>query len=175
MNKSGVRIRGERIALRPTSVADLPDLLVLWNDGRVMKWVGFPEGLRYDERSITRWFDRISGNPHRHHYVVTSSFLGFCGEAYYAVDPLHHRASLDIKLRPEAHGGRRAAAALLALIHLVFERESDLHSVWTEPVENNLAARTLYWRCGLRPTERPSDMKPGPSYWELRRENEVKI
>jgi RimJ/RimL family protein N-acetyltransferase len=165
----------EQIVLRPTSVADLPQLMALWNDGRVMKWVGFPDGLGCDAAAMTRWFERLQTSPHRHHFVVVGSILGFCGETYYAVDPVHRRAGLDIKLRAEAQGGRRAAAALLALIHRVFAGEADVDAVWTEPAENNLAARTLYWRCGLRPAARPSDMDPGPSYWELRRENEIAV
>lgn len=175
MNGRAMRVRGDKVALRPTSSADLPRLMTLWNDGRVMKWVGFPEGLGYDATSIVQWFERLQANPHRHHFVVTSAFLGFCGEAYYAVDPIHRRAGLDIKFRPEAQGGGRAAGALLALIQHVFETETQVDSVWTEPAENNLAARTLYWRCGLRPTDRPSDMELGPSYWELKRENQVEV
>jgi RimJ/RimL family protein N-acetyltransferase len=169
-------VRGMRrgnIVLRPTSVADLPQLMALWNDGRVMKWVGFPDGLGCDTAAMARWFERLQVTPHRHHFVVIDSVLGFCGEAYYAVDPVHRRAGLDIKLRPEARGGRRAAAALSTLIHLVFAKEADVHSVWTEPAENNLAARVLYWSLGLRPAARPPDMDPGPSYWSLERGNEV--
>ncbi len=170
-----MRVRGDRSAFRPTSVTDLSDLMALWNDGRVMKWVGFPDGLGYSASAMTRWFERLRAKPHHHHFVITAPTLGFCGEAYYAVDSVHGRAGLDIKLRPEAQGGRRATAALLQLIHRVFEAESSVDSVWTEPAENNLAARTLYWQCGLRPTERPPDMEPGPSYWQLRREDEVEL
>jgi RimJ/RimL family protein N-acetyltransferase len=169
VNKSGAKIRGEEIALRPTSVEDLPQLMALWNDGRVMNWVGFPDGLGYTESSIARWLERLQADPRRHHFVITSSSLGFCGEAYYAVDALRGRAGLDIKLRPEAQGGGRATAALRALVRTVFEAEPAVDAVWTEPAENNLAARTLYWCCGLRPLNRPADMKPGPSYWELAR------
>jgi hypothetical protein len=111
----------------------------------------------------------LEANPNRHHFAVVSSHLGFCGEAYYSVDPLHRRASLDIKLRPEAHGGGRAASAMTALINLIFASEPLVDFAWTEPVEGNLAARTLYWQCGLRPADRPSDLAPGPSFWKLER------
>jgi hypothetical protein len=42
-------------------------------------------------------------------------------------------------------------------------------AVWVEPWPNNLAARTLYYSCGLRQTTRPDDLREGPSYWELTR------
>ena len=148
--------------------------MALWNDGRVMRWVGFPDGLGYDIAAMTAWYERLQSNPLRHHFVVLSDLLGFCGEAYYAVDPQHRRAGLDIKLRVAAQGGGRATAAFRALIDRVFESETIVDLVWTEPAVSNLAARTLYWQCGLRPAQRPADMPPQDprydvSYWELRR------
>lgn len=169
MESSRRRIPGERISLRPTREEDLPDLMALWNDGQVMRWVGFPDGLGYTADSIREWFERVEANPHRHHFVVRSTALGFCGEAYYAVEPGHFRASLDLKLRPGAQGGGRARMALAALIDRVFRQEPAVDLVWTEPVEENLAARTLYWSCALRPEERPEGLRPGPSFWCRRR------
>ena len=158
------------ITLRSTTESDLPGLLALWNDGRVMQWVGFPDGLRYDYPKVTRWFQQLQTNPHRHHFVVQSDTLGFCGEAYYQVDSLHRRAGLDIKLIPQAQGQGSATKALGILIRRVFDTEPEVEAVWTEPAENNVAARRLYARCGLQPAARPKDMKPLDSYWELRRE-----
>jgi RimJ/RimL family protein N-acetyltransferase len=166
--RQGVKIRDEEVRIRPTTEADLEDLLGLWNDGRVMKWVGFPDGLGYDSARVARWFARLQETPHRRHFVVVSSHLGFCGEVYYAIDD-RHRAGLDIKLRPEVQGGGRAAAALRALIERVFAADPEVEAVWTEPSAENLAARTLYWSCGLRPTKRPADLEPGQDYWEKRR------
>jgi RimJ/RimL family protein N-acetyltransferase len=169
MTTNAKKIRDERIDIRPTTEADLGDLMSLWNDGRVMKWVGFPDGLRHNQITMRKWFCSLQSNPNRHHFVIISSSLAFCGEAYYAVDPVHRRAALDIKLRPEAQGGGRARKAFSSLIVRVFESEQEIKCVWTEPVESNLASRTLYWSCGLRPEPRPSDMNDGPSFWTLSR------
>jgi len=139
----------ERIHLRPTASDDLDDLRRLWNDGRVMKWVGSPDGLGYDSDAMARWLERLQASPNRQHFVVISSEAGFCGEAYYAVDPMHRRAGLDIKIRPEAQGRGVASTALAALIDRVFSSTAEVESVWTEPSEVNVAARKLYWRCGL--------------------------
>jgi len=158
------------ITLRSTTGSDLPDLLALWNDGRVMQWVGFPEGLGYDYPKLTRWFRQLQTSPHRHHFVVQSDTLGFCGETYYQVDSPHRRAGLDIKLIPQAQGQGIATKALGILIRRVFDTEPEVEAVWTEPAEKNVAARRLYARCGLQPAGRPKDMKPFDSYWELRRE-----
>lgn len=163
-------ISGVRTILRSTTPADLPDLLRLWNDGRVMRWVGFPDGLGYDQAKIEDWFERVQANPCRHHFMVHSPEIGFCGEAYYAADPIQRRAGLDIKLLPEAQGQGIAVDALTNLINDIFETEPGIQAVWTEPSAQNLAARKLYTRCGLKPCSRPADLGPGESYWELTRD-----
>ena len=162
-------MRGTRVTLRATGEGDLADLMSLWNDGRVMKWVGFPDGLGYDTAKIHEWYGRIQSNSDRHHFVVHAEGIGFCGEAYCAVDRAHSRAGLDIKFRPEAQGQGLATDAQTTLIDLVFEAEPDVEAVWTEPSKENAAARRLYGRCGLAPRLRPSDMGDCPSYWERRR------
>ena len=155
--------------LRRTEARDLDDLLALWNDGRVMRWVGFPEGLGWSRAKAAAWFGKISRDPTRHHLVVEEPELGFRGEAFCRVDLEHRRAELDIKLRPEVQGRGVATAALGALISVVFEQEPGVDAVWTEPSRVNRRARRLYRRCGLRPCRRPADLPPWESYWERRR------
>jgi len=164
-----VEILGDRVLIRTTSQGDLVDLMGLWNDGRVMQWVGFPDGLGYDRQTVQTWFDKLQANPLRHHFVVIRRGIGFCGEVYYAVEPLHQRAGLDIKLRPEAQGQGLATDALKTLIRHVFKVEPDVDSVWTQPSQINIAARALYTRCGLKEKPRPADLQQGESYWELTR------
>jgi RimJ/RimL family protein N-acetyltransferase len=164
-----VEIQGERVLIRTTSQGDLVDLMELWNDGRVMHWVGFPDGLGYDREAIQDWFDKLQSNPQRHHFVVHTQGIGFGGEVYYAVDPLHRRASLDIKLRPKAQGQGLATDALNTLIQHVFQAEPDVDSVWTQPSKANTAARALYNRCGMSLKPRPADIQTGESFWELTR------
>jgi len=166
-----MEIHGQLVAIHNTSEADLSDLMTLWNDGRVMKWVGFPDGLGYDQHRVNQWFERLQGNPSRHHFVVHTEVLGFCGELYYALDSIHRRAGLDIKLIPAAQGRGLATDALRRLIKFIFQSEPGVDAVWTEPSEENLSARRLYERCGLRPAIRPADMAQGESYWELRRQD----
>jgi RimJ/RimL family protein N-acetyltransferase len=172
MRESVGDIQGDQVTLRPTSSTDLPDLQRLWNDGRVMRWVGFPDGLGYHTAAMSRWFDRLRADGGRHHFVIDHRALGFCGEVYYAIDSWR-RAGLDIKLRPEAQGRGIAADALRALIAHVFRAAPDVDEVWTEPSAGNEAARRLYARCGLQPRPRPADLPPGESYWALRRDEDA--
>jgi RimJ/RimL family protein N-acetyltransferase len=160
-----------KLNIRPTDESDLNDLVDLWNDGRVMRWVGFPDGLGYDRQKAVRWLANLASNPHRHHYVIRDTAFDFCGELYYEVDAIHHMASLDIKLVPNAQGRGIATQALRVLIDLIFRSETEVDSVWVEPWPDNLAAHRLYTRCDLKPQPRPLHLGEGPSYWELKRED----
>jgi RimJ/RimL family protein N-acetyltransferase len=159
----------QRLRIRPTGEDDLADLGRLWNDGEVMRWVGFPEGLGYDEQALRRWLDATDADPRRHHFVVHDREVGFCGELFYVVDAVHRRAELDVKLVPPAQGHGIATAGLTWLIERIFATEPDVDAVWTEPWPENRASRALYGRCGLVETARPADLRPGPSYWERRK------
>lgn len=162
-------IPGRRVLLLSTQEADLPALLRLWNDGAVMQWVGFPDGLGYTLEKMHDWLRSIQANRHRHHFTVYAGDGMFCGEAHASLDRESRRASLDIKFVPEAQGKGRSRDALGALIDWVFRALSEADAVWVEPWPNNLAAQTLYYSCGLRQTTRPADLTEGPSYWELTR------
>lgn len=170
MSESPLRLPGRKVVLQTTQESDLPHVLALWNCGEVMRWVGFPEGLGYDADRLRRWHEAVSRNPDRRHFSIHSPELGYCGEAHCSVDRRNRRGSLDIKLLPHAQGGGRSRDAFLTLIRWVFGSFSEVDAVWTEPSPANLAARTLYYSCGLRPAPRPADLEPYPSYWELTRE-----
>lgn len=157
------------IVIRETTTADLPALVALWNDGRVMRWVGYADGLGIDERRAHEWLAQLRSDPDRHYFVVETDDLGFVGEPYYRVERHHRRAVLDIKLRAEAHGRGIARAALTALCERVWSTEPGVDAAWVEPHPANAAARRLYRRVGFVPTRRPADLPPGDSYSELRR------
>lgn len=170
MTHNVLMIPGRRVLLLSTQETDLPALLRLWNDGAVMQWVGFPDGLGYDMEKMHEWLRRLQANRDRHHFAVYAGDGSFCGEAYSSLDRERHRAGLDIKFVPEAQGKGRSRDAFGALIDWVFRTLPEADAVWVEPRPNNLAARTLYYSCGLRQTTRPADLAEGPSYWELTRQ-----
>ncbi|HSG13207.1 MAG TPA: GNAT family N-acetyltransferase [Gaiellaceae bacterium] len=153
------------LTIRHTTEADLADVARLWADPEVMRWVGYPGGLRLTDEELRRWLAWAEESPDRRHFVVSDDEIGFCGELFSAVDRGTGRAALDVKLLPAARGRGVATAALRWLVDLVFESEPDVELVWTEPWPENEAAMRLYARCGLRPGPRPGDLAPGPSFW----------
>lgn len=158
-----------RLSFRPTTRSDLEEVLSLWNDGRVTRWVGFPEGLGYGTARMEEWFVALQDDPDRHHFVVHAEGGGFCGELYYRVDQRHKTASLDIKFVPAAQGQGLATEALKQLIDHVFETEEGVDAVCTEPRPENLASQKLYGRCGMAPEPRPAHLGDGPPLWVRRR------
>ena len=61
----------EPVSIRETTRADLGNILKLWNDGEVMRYVGFPDGLGVDLPYLDRWLKWIeSGRPLINHYSV---------------------------------------------------------------------------------------------------------
>jgi RimJ/RimL family protein N-acetyltransferase len=163
------RTTAASLSIRPTEASDLGDLRRLWNDGRVMCWVGFPDGLGIDDGGSRDWFEWIAGSPDRHHYVVHEGDGRFCGELYYRLDAAG-RAELDIKLRPEAQGRGIGSEAFGWLLETVFEREPAAVLAWTEPRPENVRSRALYARWGLRPEPRPPDLEGSGEIWVIRRE-----
>jgi RimJ/RimL family protein N-acetyltransferase len=163
------------LSIKETTVDDLADLGQLWNDGRVMRWVGFADGLGLDAEGLREWFERLRSSCVSHHFVIRDPDLGFCGELFYRADSVHRRAELDVKLVPEVQGRGIATAGLSWLIECVFTREPEVDAVWTEPTPENAASRALYARGGLAETRRPDDPRPGPSYWERRRPQEQSV
>jgi len=157
------------VGIWPTGPEDLPDLMALWNDGEVMRWVGFPEGLGYGAEDMAAWWRAVSVDPDSHHFAIRRAEGDFCGEVYYQMERPARRAALDIKLCSWAQGFGIATSALGMLIGVVFADEPEVDAVWVEPSPGNLAARRLYERCGLQPRPRPPDLPAGDSYWELRR------
>jgi RimJ/RimL family protein N-acetyltransferase len=156
-----------RVVFARSGVDDLDDLLALWNDGRVMQWVGFWDGLGWGRDDVEAWLERMEGLDDRRHFTLRTPGGDFCGECFYRVRG--HRAELDIKLMVEWQGQGLAQEAFRRLITMVFRSESEVTEIYTEPNKRNEPAQRLYARCGLSPEPRPEELPQAESYWVLRR------
>ena len=166
-----MKIHGDKVIIKETDRGDLEDIQQLWNNGEVMASVGYPDGLGQTFAEMGVWFKNIQECQQAKHYVIFTVDEKFCGELFYRKNLKYNRAGLDIKLLPEAQGQGLATEALQLIIDYIFKNEDKIEAVWTEPSEENRAARKLYARAGLEAKERPADLKPGRPYWELSRED----
>ena len=82
-----------------TCEKDLGDVQRLWADGDVMRYVGFPEGLRQSNEEMGRWYEWIRrSRPRANHYSVFEDGT-YCGETFYRIDEKRgNSAAVDIKL-----------------------------------------------------------------------------
>ncbi|MCH2156299.1 MAG: GNAT family N-acetyltransferase [Opitutales bacterium] len=156
------------ISIKSTEIEDLPFLKDLWNDGRVMQAVGFPDGVGETDATVLQWFERRNAQLGFRHFVVVDDQVRRYGEVCFnLVDGM---AGLDIKLAAESQGKGIATIALNEVINRAFRHSSSCELVWTEPRVENARARKLYTRCGLREGPRPKDMKrQGKPFWSLHR------
>lgn len=149
------------ITIHPTTAADLNDLQALWNDGDVMHFVGFPQGLGMTEEKMHQWFLWLNeGRPQRDHFSIEAEGV-FCGESFYAIDA-HGFAALDIKLFAAARSKGIATQGLRHAIREAFNHGA--HTVWVDPNEANTKALTLYHRLGFSTASRPSHQEDTPGF-----------
>jgi len=147
------------ITIRETGECDLENVLALWNDGDVMKFVGFPDGLCETMDGMVRWYMWIENNrPRVNHYCIYADGFGYCGEAFYALDPDHdHLASLDIKLFSKARGKGIATRAMSFVITKAFENGAQ--KAWVDPNPENIKAIALYERLGFIVRDMPGHLR----------------
>ena len=55
-------IKGDRIIIKSTEVDNLENIRNLWNNGEIMKWVGFPAGLNQSIKDVQKWWKKIKEN-----------------------------------------------------------------------------------------------------------------
>ncbi len=162
----GPLIQNDRVRLRPVQApTDLPFLQALWNDGRVMRYVGFPDGLGMTEGKMDRWWDRCQTWTATHLIIETldGAPIGESGWGF-----MDQAGMLDIKLAPAYWGQAYAVRALEALLDYLWTW-TTIPELIVEPHRKNQAARRLYQRLGFQPAPRPADLDPKHDLWTLSR------
>lgn len=154
------------IMIKETTEEDLDNIMTLWNNGEVMKYVGFPEGLGITKKELENWYKYIINKPYRCHYSIYTDELGYCGENYYNVDVTTGYACLDIKLLPHAQGKGIGYRGLSYAIEKAF-KEGKAIAVYVDPHPDNKSAWKLYEKLGFMQTETPHFIETTHPYLEL--------
>lgn len=138
-----------------TTEKDLDNIVALWNNGEVMHYVGYPNGLGTDRESlVSKWLPSINKDHKRKHYSIYHQEIGYCGESYYEVDD-NNRAALDIKLIPLARGRGIAFKGLkFAITNAFIIGEANI--VYVDPHKENKKALKLYNQLGFKLKEHPN-------------------
>lgn len=171
--KGEVNLLSEDIRIKETSLDDLENVARLWNDGEVMFYVGFPEGLGTNAEKLEKWLKWAVSKPNRCHYSVYADGIGYCGETFYEVDEKYKLSALDIKLFKESRGKGIAYKALSFAIEQAFN-EGGAEVVYVDPVLENKKAWALYEKLGFESKPRPEYLEEGNTYLELTKEQWLK-
>ena len=150
--------------MKLTATEDLENVQRLWATPEVMRYVGFPEGLRETMEHLRhQWLPWVQCPPKRQHYSVYTEAGEYCGEAFYDVDETG-LACMDIKLLPQARGRGIAFAALAHALNQAFA-VGGAQRAYVDPNPENQKALKLYTRLGFQKAERPSHLgDPGCPY-----------
>jgi RimJ/RimL family protein N-acetyltransferase len=168
----------EMLKIKETTLEDLENVLKLWNDGEVMRFVGLPDGCGITLEELENWYEQLkSRRPLSNHYSIYYDDLGYSGETGYQIFTNNDCiASLDIKLFAKARGKGIAYEALKYAIEEAFK--NGARKVWVDPHATNEKAIALYSKLGFQIKEMPDfikeleeidDSSPAPVYMELAR------
>lgn len=169
-----MNVFGPRIQIRPTSREDLPFLQALWNDGNVMRYKGYPDGMHVTDACMERWWsmtpqaqdattnDLALTPPHCTLHLLDGTPIG---ELSYSLD-VQRRARIDLKLAAQYWGQGLATEALTLALRELFAI-TDITKVIVEPVPANTRALQLFQRCGFH----PAPTENHPHRWECTRQS----
>lgn len=166
-------VLGPRIRLRPTRYEDLTFLQRLWNDGRVMRYKGYPHGMGVTDACMDRWW-ATAPQSQQSDIALTSLATPHClielldgpmaiGEFAYSIDA-HRRAHIDLKIAHAYWRQGYATEALTLAIRELFARMA-VTSVLAEATAENTTAQELYHRLGFQ----PAPTENHPDRWECTR------
>lgn len=156
----------EKITIKETDEKDLLNIMDLWNNGEVMFYVGFPNGLGVTIEQLKKWLNGVNQSNIRRHYSIYTESIGYCGETYYEIDLEHDLATLDIKLFPKAQGKGIAAYALSYVLNQVFENNLATKA-YVDPNPDNKNAWKLYEKLGFISKPRPEFLEENEIYLEI--------
>jgi len=163
---------GPRIRIRPVRREDLPFLQALWNDGSVMRYQGYPDGMHVSEADMERWWQTMQTLRQAHrglaalpssHAIIETIDGTPLGELTYSLDA-KGRASIDLKLSPSCWKQGYAAEALRVFMRELFAA-TEVRKVIVEPLPDNDPARRLLERNGFH----PAPTENHPNRWECER------
>ena len=158
-------MKSTNIIIKETTKNDLDNVILLWNNGEVMQFVGFPEGLGITEDKMESWFEWVIKKPQRCHYSIYENEIGYCGESFYNVDG-KGAAALDTKLLSDSRGKGIGYKALEFAIERAFD-EGKAKLVYVVPSPHNKKACQLYEKLGFVSKSRPTYLEDGETYLEI--------
>ena len=151
-----INIKTKNLILRQPEEGDFNFLKNMWENGEVMKYVGFPKGLKQSDKKIKKWIKDWC-TPDKLRLVIEDKRtkkpigeIGYRVEKKYPYAKNKKVAAMDIKIgNPDYWSKGLAMEALDALINKL-KKTSDIDIFEVTPNIENKAALKLYKKLGFR-------------------------
>ncbi|MBD3286172.1 GNAT family N-acetyltransferase [candidate division WOR-3 bacterium] len=174
----------EKLLLTEAREDDLDFLLGLWNDPRVMRYAGYPDGRCWSRADIRKWWSRYQAEHTRWagddvQFIISFSDGTHIGESHYGPVPKGFEVGdwrnpegvycfmADIKLLPE-HWGKGFGTAGMRMVAVHIFTKTSCKLLVVPPHKDNPAASRVYEKAGFIHTG--IEAWPGHEIMELSRE-----
>lgn len=138
----------KRLIIRKAVTSDIDFYLSLWNSGKVMQNVGFPNGLRISRERVKKQIEGYGESEFNRTLVVVEKFSGkTIGECNLGFSNEEGISKTDIKLLPEFWGNGYGKEIKNALCLYLFRR-TICKIVEASPNIKNIASLKMQEACG---------------------------
>ena len=162
--KNFYRIKTERLVIRKIKPCrqDAKFISLLWKNKRVMKFVGFPNGIEEKEEKIIEKTKNRQKRGDEYHLIVELNGKAI-GEALIGYNKESKIAETDVKIMPEFWGNGYGREIKSALVKWIF-KNTDSKGVKATPNVKNKASIKMQESVGGKRIKKmhfsfPSDMK----------------
>jgi RimJ/RimL family protein N-acetyltransferase len=152
----------KRLRIRPVEMADADHLYSMWNEPRVMKFVGFPYGLKITREEVCKKIEEQVGRSEFDHLLIpvikaTGEAIGECKMYLPEADGIAHT---DVKLHPDFWGHKYGVEVKTGLLAYLFQH-TDCNTVSATPNVENIASIKMQEAVGgIRIAEETCDFPP---------------
>lgn len=149
-------IRTKKLNLRPPRFSDFNFLKKMWENGEVMKYVGFPKGLKQSDRKIKKWIDEWCISNRLRLIIEDKKSQKPIGETGYGIEKNYPYAknkkvaALDIKIGDPNFWRKGLATEALSALIKKLNKTSDIDIFEVTPNIKNKAAIKLYEKLGFK-------------------------
>lgn len=158
-----VIFESNRIRVRKLNYSDIPIITGWWNDGMLMKDMGFKNGMGVTESSLlSRFSKQLNDNDtvlESRMYVITDCKTGKeIGELQYGeLDLKIKKCRIAIKIGEIDFQRKGLGEEALSLFMDYLISEFSLHKIEIDTIHDNIRAYKLYKKLGFQETERIKD------------------
>lgn len=160
---SGVIVESNRIRVRQLNHSDIPIIAKWWNNGNLMKDMGFANGMGVTESDLLARFshqlDKKDKLLKSRMFIITDNKTGKeIGELQYAeLNFEEKKCRIAIKISEVDFQGRGLGEEALSLFIEYLIAEFGLHKIEIDTIHDNIRAYKLYKKLGFKEVERIKD------------------